>query len=99
MKFNQFKFKMSFSPLQKKNEDHFAGTTICDHVAVSEHFFKKIETIEIIEPNNGDPYIINLDCLMYFPKAKVNLLLLYSINPFNLLLLFDKLCQSMIIVQ
>jgi len=45
-------------------------SNICTNVA-AEHYDKKIEIVEIIEPNKGDPFIVNLDCLMYFPKAKV----------------------------
>jgi hypothetical protein len=48
-------------------------SNICDNVA--EHFHKRIEKIEVNEPNNGDPFIVNLDCLMYFPNAKVRVYL------------------------
>jgi hypothetical protein len=49
----------------------YSNIAFCSDLCTQSHYYKGIVRIEVNEPNEGDPYAVKLDCLMYFPQVKV----------------------------
>jgi hypothetical protein len=47
------------------------GVAFCSNICTVTHYEKGITRVEIQEPNDGEKYAVNMDCLMYFPDVEV----------------------------